>query len=299
MSVLMRRAFIKGSAAGIAGLASSVGATAATRKEAQKGAAAAQPSAPPVKLGLVTYQLAAEWDLDTIIKNCSATGFEAVELRTTHRHGVELSLTKPERLEVRKRFADSSVRLLSLGTTCEYHSPDNRVLERNIEETKRFCELAQDVGALGVKVRPNALPEGVPKEKTLAQIGNALAKCGPAARDLGVEIWLEVHGPQTAEPANIHRIMQVANDPSVGVCWNSNPGEVVNGSVKANFHLLARWIRNVHINEIWNEAYPWRELFQLLRGRAYGRYTLAEVPASCEPIRLMRYYRALWQYHAA
>ena len=29
------------------------------------------------------------------------------------------------------------------------------------------------------------------------------------------------------------------------------------------------------------------------------RYTFAEVPASSEPLRLMRYYRALWEYHAA
>ena len=30
-----------------------------------------------------------------------------------------------------------------------------------------------------------------------------------------------------------------------------------------------------------------------------GRYTLAEVPESCEPIRFMRYYRSLWEQLAA
>ena len=45
-----------------------------------------------MKLGLVTYNLASEWDLGAIEKNCSETGFEGVELRTGHAHGIELDL---------------------------------------------------------------------------------------------------------------------------------------------------------------------------------------------------------------
>jgi len=62
-----------------------------------------------MKLGLVTYLWAAKWDLPTLIKNCEETEFAGVELRSTHAHGVEVTLTKGERKEVRKRFADSPV----------------------------------------------------------------------------------------------------------------------------------------------------------------------------------------------
>ena len=251
-------------------------------------------SAAGFKLGLVTYQLAENWDIETIIKNCEATGFEGVELRTTHRHGVEPSMGKAERAEVRKRFEDSRLRLVSLGSTCEYQSPDSAVVERNIQETRRFSELARDVGAIGVKVRPNGFPKDVPPEKTLDQIARALAKCGDAARDLGVEIWLEVHGRGTELPQNIRRIMDACDHPSVGICWNSNDTDVLDGSVKSSFELLKRWLRSCHINELWRKEYPWRELFGLFRSAGYSRYTFAEIPSSCEPIRLMRYYRALW-----
>ncbi len=254
---------------------------------------------PPFKLGLVTYELARDWDIETIIKNCQAAGFEGVELRTTHRHGVEPSLSASERAEVRKRFEDSPVRLVSLGSVCEYESPNAAVVERNIEETRRFCELARDLGAIGVKVRPNGFPPNVPHEKTLEQIGRALSRCGDAARNFGVEIWLEVHGRGTQLPENIRRIMQVAHHPSVGICWNSNETDVAGGSVKGSFELLKPWLRSCHINELWRSEYPWHELFSLFRVAGYNRYTFAEVPASCEPLRLMHYYRALWEYHAA
>ena len=215
------------------------------------------PSAPPFKLGLVTYNLAKDWDIDTIIKNCEETGFEGVELRTTHKHGVEITLDKAQRAEVKQRFAASRVRLMSLGTTCEFESPDPAVVEKNIEETRRWCELAQDLGCVGVKVRPNGFPKDVPEDKTLDQIGHALARCGDIARDHGVEIWLEVHGPGTMLPPNTHHILSVANHPAVGACWNSNDTDVVDGSVKASFDLLKPWIRSCHINELCRTLSPW------------------------------------------
>jgi sugar phosphate isomerase/epimerase len=314
-----RRAFLKTSGGAVAGLGSLL----STELPLSKAASPEQVLAPGFKLGMVTYELGKNWDIETIIKNCEIAGFEAVELRTTHKHGVELSLGKDKRTDVRKRFEGSRVRLLSLGTTCEFQYAQKALVERNIEETYRWCELAHDLGCLGVKVRPNGFVKDVPKEKTLEQIGQALQKCGDAARDQGVEIWVEVHGQGTEDPPNIQRIMEVANHPSVGICWNCNDTDVVDGSVKESFELLKPWLRSCHINELWrnpsprrtamgqsqdqanpgfpayDKPYPFRELFRLMRAAGYTRYTLAEVPESCEPLRFMRYYRSLWEQLAA
>ena len=119
---------------------------------------------PTMHLGLVTYNLAADWDIPTIIKNCEAAKFEGVELRTTHAHKVEVNLSKEERKDVRKRFADSKVQLMGLGSIFDYHTPDQAKLRKDIEATKEYIILAEDVGATGVKVRPNALPKEVPQE---------------------------------------------------------------------------------------------------------------------------------------
>jgi hypothetical protein len=246
------------------------------------------------RLGLVTYNLAKDWDIATIIKNCEATGFEAVELRTTHKHGVEPTLAKAQREEVKRRFADSKVRLLSLGSVCEFHAPDQSVVRQNIDECKRFIELARDIGALGVKVRPNGIPKEVPEEQTLRQIGASLRECGEFAKGAGVEVWVEVHGRDSAAPWRMRRMMEHASHQQVGVCWNSNPEDVEQGSVKKSFALLKPWLRNAHINELWKPEYPWRELFGLMKQAEYNRYCLAEIPDTSDPLRLMRYYRALW-----
>lgn len=248
-----------------------------------------------MKLGAVTYNVLKDWDLETIIAKCEETGFEAVELRTTHKHGVEPSLGVGERAKVKERFARTKVRLLSFGSTAEFHSADAAVRRRNIEDAKQFVDLARDTGALGVKVRPNGFAPEVSKEQTIQNIATSLKEVGDYAKVRNVEIWVEVHGRETQLPPVCAAIMKAANHPAVGLCWNSNPTDVVNGSVKQSFDLLRPWIRNCHITELANEKYPYRELFSLLRASRYDRYTLMEVGESKEPERFMRYYRALWR----
>lgn len=250
-----------------------------------------------MKLGLVTYNLARNWDIPTLIARCGANGFEGVELRTTHAHGVEPSLSAAERREVKQRFAESGVRLWGLGSVCEFHSTDPAEVKSHIESCKAFVKLAADVGATGVKVRPNGLQEdkGVSVEATLEQIGQSLRRCGEFAADYGIEIWLEVHGHRTAHPPYIKAMMDACGHPQVGVCWNSNRDDIKDGSIKEYFDLLKPWIRSAHITELCNEAYPWRELFKEMNGIGYDRFTLAEIQESADPERLMRFYRALWK----
>lgn len=245
-------------------------------------------------LGLVTYNLAADWSLDTLLARCTATGFEGVELRTTHAHGVEDTLSANERVAVRQRFADSSVQLFGLGTAFEYHSTDPAVVRQNIEGTKRYLQLAHDLGAGGVKVRPNGHNEaqGIPRQQTLDQIAAAARECGQTARDLGVNLRMEMHGA-VRDASDMVKIFAAADD-LCWACWNSNPDDVKNGSIKHDFDLVSRWIREVHITRIWTTEYPYAELFALLRGAGYDGFCLAEIPASQDPEELMRYYRALF-----
>src|SRR5216684_1529511 len=253
---------------------------------------------PPLKyrLGIVTYNIAAHWDVPTILKICKQVGLSPVELRTTHKHGVEPSLSKEQRHEVRRHFADAGIQIWGSGTTCEFHSPDPAEVKKNIETCKEFVQLVADIGGKGVKVRPNGLPKGVEPAKTLEQIGKALIECGKAAADAGLEIWVEVHGPGTSLPANIKTIMEHCGHEKVGLTWNSNASDLKDKSVAEYFKLLRPYIRSCHINELWKDStgdYPYRELFRLFRETGYDRVTLCEVgktpPDAVSGEELLRY----------
>ena len=247
-----------------------------------------------LQLGIVTYNIAQDWDLPTILKRLDELDYEGVELRTTHAHGVEVGLNPRQRQEVRKLFEDSPVELAGLGSAFEYHAADPAVVRRNIEGTREYVRLAHDVGAPGVKVRPNGVPRGADPDATFRQIGRALHEVGEDAARFGIEIRVEVHGAVTQEVPNLAKIIAYADHPNVFVCWNSNPTDVKDGSVAEHFRLVAPKIHEVHLRDLTDEAYPWRELFALLDAQDYAGFTLAEIPASPDPLRVLAYFRALW-----
>jgi len=154
--------------------------------------------------------------------------------------------------------------------------------------------LAQDVGASGIKVRPNGLPKEVPKEKTLEQIGRALREIGEFGAQHGVAIRLEVHGAETSLVPNIKTILDAAGHANVGACWNSNDTDLEGQGFDANFNLIKDKIISVHMRDLFLDHYPFRKLLAGLGANGYRGYCLAEIPASPDPIRIMKYYRALW-----
>lgn len=239
----------------------------------------------PLRLGLVTYNWGKSWDIPTVIRNCTDTGFEGVELRSTHKHGVEISLNRQQRTEVRRQFDDSAVELMGLGSACEYHSSDPDRLRKNIDETRAFLQLSHDVGATGVKVRPNGLPKDVPIEKTIEQIGQSLNEVGIMAADLNQQIRVEVHGRDTSELPVMKAIMDVADHPSVGVCWNCNQADLNGKGFQHNFDLVQDRMATVHIHDLRGDQYPWADLFERLKklnAASFTGWTLLEdgkVPA--------------------
>ena len=245
-------------------------------------------------LGIVTYNIAKDWDIETLIRNCEEAKIEGVELRATHAHGVEVSLTKEQRGKVKTRFQNSKVQLMGLGSVFDYHTPDQAKLKKDIEATKEYIILAHDVGATGIKVRPNGFPKEVPKEKTIEQIGRSLREIGEFGDGYGVQIRLEVHGSETCLLPNIKAMMDVADHKNVGACWNSNNEDLRGDGFEANFNLVKNKIFSAHMRDLYLEDYPFRKLIASLQQIGFDGYCLAEISESADPVRVLKYFRGLW-----
>ncbi len=230
-----------------------------------------------MRFGLVTYLWGQDWNLPTLIANCEKTGVLGVELRTQHAHGVEASLSTAERRQVKARFADSPVTLVGLGTNFDFHHPDKNRLARSIKGAKDYIKLSYDCGGSGVKVKPNDLPKGVPYEKTIQQIGESLNELGQFAASYDQKIRLEVHGGGTSALPVIKAIMDVADHPNVGVCWNCNGKDLEGEGLEYNFNLVRpRFADTVHARELNIGDYPYQELMNLFVATDYHGWILLE-----------------------
>jgi sugar phosphate isomerase/epimerase len=249
-----------------------------------------------MRFGLVTYLWGKDWELPTLIANCEQSGVLGVELRTTHKHGVERALNAEQRAEVRRRFADSPVTNVGIGSAECFDHVSPEALAKAIDATKDFVKLSQDVGGSGVKVRPNSFHKEVPREQTIEQIGKSLNLVGAFGADHGQQIRLEVHG-DCSPPPIMKQIIDIADHPNVGICWNSNGADLQGDGLEHNLNLLkARFGATCHVRPLSTPGYPWDQLVKLLVQRDYGGWVLLEAGgAPQDPIAALTEQRKLFE----
>ena len=230
-----------------------------------------------IKLGFVTYLWGKDWDQDTLIRNLTESKIHGVELRVEHAHKVSPALTKEERILVRKKFSDSPVQIVGMGTNQQFDYAEPAKLRESIEQTKSFFQLSHDIGGLGVKVKPNQFRAGIPHERTIEQIGQALNELAKYGADMGQKLRLEVHGNETQELYNIKAIMEVASHPNATVCWNCNQQDLNGAGLEANFDMVkARFGDTCHVRELNDSTYPYQDLMKLFLKNKYEGWILLE-----------------------
>ncbi|MEC9475774.1 MAG: TIM barrel protein [Planctomycetota bacterium] len=228
------------------------------------------------RFGLVTYLWGQDLTLERLIDSCESSGLGAVELRTTHAHGVEPSLDKQQRAEVKARFDDSPVICIGIGGNEKLHHADPTRLKAAMDATRAFLKLSADIGGSGVKVKPDQCPRGQELEPTIERIGKSLQQLGKEAADIGQEIRLEVHGSCAPLPM-IERILEIADHPAVGACWNCNDSDLSGDGIEKNFARVSdRFARTLHVRRLDEKRYPYQQLFDMLRAQKWDGWMLLE-----------------------
>ncbi|NLF71584.1 MAG: TIM barrel protein [Candidatus Anammoximicrobium sp.] len=258
-------------------------------------AADAQPA--DLRFGFTTYQWGQDWDLPTMIANCTKARALGVELRTSLRyaHGVELELDAQRRSEVRKRFQASPVTLVGLATSERFDWPEPEQVKAAIEQSKAFAKLSHDLGSSGIRVFPNNYHKNIPAEQTIAQIARAVNEVGAFAADYGQQIRLEAHGPAGDLPS-IRAIMDQVTQPNVRVKLNSEKRNAEGQGFEHQFNLVKDSLGDtLHLHELDRPDFPHQLQVNLLRKIGWNGWALMEASAKVpDRLQALIQQRELW-----
>ncbi|KAA9357027.1 sugar phosphate isomerase/epimerase family protein [Larkinella humicola] len=228
------------------------------------------------------------WNLDHILKTAVTAGYQAVEFRGL---AGELDLTKSpsfntaaQAKETRTRFADQGIRICNLGSSAQLHHADATKRAKNLDEARRFIDLAQQLGCPYVRVFPDQLPPDQSREATLQLISEGLLTLGDFAKNSSVTVLLESHGELTRSDLLI-QILEAARHPKVGLIWDIfNMWADAHEAPAEVYRKLKPYIRHVHVKDarIANGKHqyvllgqgeaPLREAFDSLKAGKYEGY---------------------------
>lgn len=252
-----------------------------------------------MKLSIMTYQIAQDWGLDTYLEVARRTGCAGVEFRVElgYKHGVELERTPEERNAIKARCAEAGIDIACIATGCRFHFPEPEKRAEQVALAKQYLRLAADLGCSRIRVFGNDLPADVEKRQVVGFVGNSLREIAEFSEPLGVDVLLEMHGDfndwRTASVA-----AEWANHPLVGIVYNCDQRDIVDGSVRECFEGVQHLLRHVHFHSLLVD-YPYKELLGLLKGMDYKGYLSAELPASDDPETVMGLTAALMREHIA
>jgi sugar phosphate isomerase/epimerase len=249
--VISRREFIKGTLFAVAADAAGTALPA--------GASGLQP-----RLSFSTLGCPA-WSLDYILDFAGRYGYKGIELR-----GLlgELDLTRrPEFtgkttiISTRKKIGDKGLSIVDLGSSCQLHHADKKERKSNLDEARRYIDLAQALDCPYIRVFPDKLPgdrrdtpaaDGQSAGSRIAAmdlIGEGLLELAEHAKGSEVSVLLESHG-DCLWIKDLRYIMKYSAGPRVGMVWDIyNMWSVTKEAPSDVYRELKDHIRHTHIKD--------------------------------------------------
>ena len=177
-------------------------------------------------------------------------GYQAIEPRvgSDHAHGVELATAAEQLWDVRRAFEDSSLELSCLATGLQFAMDDAEQREKNVEELKRYVELADTVGAPYVRIFGGPTPDGFEKAGVIDYVSDALAEAVAHAESYNAVILLETHD-HFVNSVFVREVIKQVYSEKLGVCWDvAHPVRAIE-TLEETYDNISGSVRHIHVHD--------------------------------------------------
>ena len=227
------------------------------------------------------------WTFSQALQHASANGYSGIEIR-----GIKGDLDLPKNpifsasnlASTRREAEDKKLKIVNLGSSANMHFLDPKKHQSNLDDAKKYIDLAQQLNCPFIRVFPNDLPQDQDEKATVGAIISSLVELGDYAKSSGVKVLLESHGKVIKSDMLLH-IMKEANHTNVGLVWDFfNMWSVTKESPTYMYSQLKKYIVHTHIKDAMltekGETYtllgegnaPVREALQALKMGGYTGY---------------------------
>lgn len=195
-----------------------------------------------------------EWDLKKITDFAVQHNYKGIEVR-----GIQHEMDLPKCNEfssagnIKNTLAimmEKGLQFVDLGSSCSLHFADGAERQKNLDEGKRFIDLAQKINCPYIRVFPNKIANEKDKIKTLDLIAKGLQELGGYAKGSNVTVLMETHGDVVKSDDILYVMKSAAND-HAGLVWDiTNMWSVTKEPPGEVYPKLKRYIRHTHIKDL-------------------------------------------------
>ena len=192
------------------------------------------------------------WTFSEVLQYASANRYDGIEIR-----GIKGDLDLPNNPlfsasnigQTKREIAHSNSKIVNLGSSANMHFIDAKKRQSNLDDAKKYIELAHQLACPFIRVFPNDLPKDQDEKATVDTIIKSLIELGDFAKNSGVKVLLESHGKVIKSDMLLH-IMQEANHANVGLVWDFfNMWSITKEPPAQMYDRLKKYIFHTHIKD--------------------------------------------------
>ena len=193
-----------------------------------------------------------KWSWKTILEQAVANGYAGIELRGIQG---EMDLTKRAEFSAAqiktsmKDLAALDLRITDLGASTRLHESEPAKRAAQMDEARRFIDLAHQLKVPYVRVFGDKVPPGEAREVTIKRVIEGMRELGGYAKGSGVSVIIESHG-DFADSTSLTAILKGAEMSSTGLLWDAHHTFVLGKEAPAEtYKNLGRYVRHTHLKD--------------------------------------------------
>ena len=192
------------------------------------------------------------WSWKKVLAEAARLGYAGIELR-----GIEGEMDLTKRPELTGTRADRTLKDLAaldltisdLGASARMHEADPKVRAAQLDEGRRFIDLAARLEVPYVRVFGDKVPPGEARGDVIRRVVDGLRTLGEHAKGSGVSVIIESHGDFTDSPS-LRAILEGAAMPNVALLWDAHHTFVAGKESPAQtFKALGSYVRHTHLKD--------------------------------------------------
>jgi len=210
-------------------------------------------------MNLITFSTLAcpEWQIETVIAKAIEFGYDGIEWRGGPDGHLNPSLSPGNRARIRQYCLDAGLMSLAVTAYTSFVSDSARERQMNVDELRRYADLAAALDAKYVRAFLGELPQGKSLDSSIyKKITDCLNDASEYAKSVGVKIAVEPHD-NFVRSIDVAPIFYRAHS-SLRVIWDVGNGFAAGEYPAEGFDVLKHHLAYVQIKDGKGRNTNWR-----------------------------------------
>jgi len=191
-----------------------------------------------------------DWSVASIISKASKYGFDGIEWRGGPQGHIHPSSLAEKKRDLRQMCSDTGLIALAVTAYTGFVSSSVKERQDNVDELRRYCDLAAELDAQYVRTFLGELPMGTnPDTAIYENIAACLSAASEHALSIGVKIAIEPHDTFARSAAVTPVLNQTQSQSALDVIWDIGNSFSAGDDSKEGFELLKDRLAYVQVKD--------------------------------------------------